>query len=124
MFQVLGTALGRIQPNLRLGRDRKLKQLLVGYTGRVLSAMWLGQGLWGAPYSQYLGDQRVARIHQALADLPADTLGRSLFDYHRDRNSPWPGEKKGFSEALVSHDRVHFLSGIGTDMECESLLLD
>lgn len=111
--------------SLKLVRDRKLRRLLVGYTWRSLVAVLPGRGFWQkvnvilSSIRQYIGDEQVARRYQVLEQLPAGTLGRELYQYYRDRNFPLPGEKKSFSEALVSHDLVHLLSGIGTDMEGE-----
>ncbi len=111
--------------SLRLVRDRKLKQLLFGYTWRSFSAILPGQSLWQklkitfGSMRQYFGDQRIAQEYQALDSLPSGTLGRELHQYYRDRNFPLPGEKKSFSEVIVGHDLVHLLSGIGTDMEGE-----
>ena len=111
--------------SLRLVADRKLRQLLWGYTRRSIAALLPGRGFWqkatiilGALH-QYWGDAQVARRYQALELLPDNTLGKELYRYYRDRNFPLPGEKKSFSEVLVGHDLVHVLSGIGTDMAGE-----
>ena len=111
--------------SLRLVADRKLRQLLVGYTRRSIAAILPGRGFWqkaGVVFSvfrQYWGDRQVAQRYQALAQLPDNTLGKELYRYYRDRNFPLPGEKRSFSEVIVGHDLVHLLSGIGTDMAGE-----
>ncbi|MEL6231095.1 MAG: hypothetical protein AAFR24_14380 [Cyanobacteria bacterium J06627_3] len=111
--------------SLRLVCDRKLRQLLIGYTHRSITTILPGQGFWQTAvvvfniFRQYLGDAQVAQRYQALESLPDNTLGKELYRYYRDRNFPLPGEEKSFSEALVGHDLVHLLSGIGTDMEGE-----
>lgn len=111
--------------SLRLVGDRQLLQLLFGYTRRTITTILPGRGFWQktkAVFSvgrQYLGDAKVAQRYQSLASLPADTLGRELYGYYRDRHFPLPGEPKSFSELIVGHDLVHLLSGIDTDMEGE-----
>ncbi|MEM9487019.1 MAG: hypothetical protein AAGA83_25390 [Cyanobacteria bacterium P01_F01_bin.116] len=108
--------------SLRLVCDRKLRQLLMGYTRRSINALLPRQSFWQtakvvfSAFRQYWGDQQVAEEYQALALLPDNTLGKELYRYYRDRNFPLPGEPKSFSEILVGHDLVHLLSGIGTDM--------
>ena len=111
--------------SLRLVGDRKLSQLLLGYTRRTITAILPGRGFWQktklvfSAIRQYWGDAKVAQRYQSLASLPADTLGRELYGYYRDRHFPLPGEPKSFSELIVGHDLVHLLSGIDTDMEGE-----
>ncbi|MEM9216833.1 MAG: hypothetical protein AAGD25_21095 [Cyanobacteria bacterium P01_F01_bin.150] len=111
--------------SLRLVGDRKLLPLLLGYTRRTIATMLPGRGFWQktklvfSAVRQYFGDAKVAQRYQALASLPADTLGRELYGYYRDRHFPLPGEPKSFTELIVGHDLVHLLSGIGTDMEGE-----
>ncbi|NEQ51174.1 MAG: hypothetical protein F6K11_13730 [Leptolyngbya sp. SIO3F4] len=111
--------------SLRLVCDRKLRHLLVGYTHRSITNILPGRGLWQKAkvvfdiFRQYLGDKSVAQRYQALELLPDNTLGKELYRYYRDRNFPLPGEKQSFSEAIVGHDLLHLLSGIGTDMEGE-----
>lgn len=107
--------------SLRLVCDRKLRQLLVGYTYRSIAAILPGHNFWqktNVVFSivrQYWGDTQVAQRYQALALLPDNTLGKELYRYYRDRNFPLPGEPKSFSEVIVGHDLVHLLSDIGTD---------
>ncbi len=111
--------------SLRLVCDRKLRQLLIGYTRRSITTVLPGQGFWQKAaivlsiLHQYLGDAQVAQQYQALESLPDNTLGKELYRYYRDRNFPLHGEENSFSEALVGHDLIHLLSGIGTDMEGE-----
>lgn len=110
--------------SLQLVGDRKLSQLLFGYTKRSIANILPG-GIWQkaklvfSAIRQYWGDAKVAQRYQGLESLPADTLGRELYGYYRDRHFPLPGEPKSFSELIVGHDLVHVLSGIGTDMSGE-----
>lgn len=97
----------------------QLRRLLLDYSVRSLGEFLPG-GWWqkfksvvGAVH-QYLGDPKVACQYQALADLPAGTLGKALYQYYRDRNFPLPGEQESFSDILVPHDLIHLLSGIDT----------
>ncbi|MGH7271174.1 MAG: hypothetical protein ACREJ3_12170 [Polyangiaceae bacterium] len=60
-------------------------------------------------------DPLVAEPFRALADLPAGSLGRELFDHYRRNGFALPGEKHGFPEAGVYHDFTHVLAGYGTE---------
>ena len=97
----------------------------MGYTWRTITNILPGRGLWQktklvfSAIHQYWGDTKVAQRYQSLESLPADTLGRELYGYYRDRQLPLPGEPKSFSELIVGHDLVHVFSGIDTDMEGE-----
>jgi len=62
-----------------------------------------------------LEDPLVSAPFRALADLPAGTLGRALFEHYRSNGFAFPGEKGGFPEAGVYHDIAHVLGGYGTD---------
>ncbi|WP_299409273.1 hypothetical protein [Acaryochloris sp. IP29b_bin.148] len=76
---------------------------------------WLQKGLTVASAIQeYVGDSQVAQRYQSLEAVTANTMGKALFRYYRDRNFPLPGEKGSFSEILVPHDLIHILSGLDT----------
>lgn len=63
-------------------------------------------------------EQLAARFH-ALADLPAGTLGRGLYDHYRGHDFALPGEKGGLPEVMLFHDVGHVVSGYGVDPQGE-----
>lgn len=106
-------------------RDHRLKWLAFDYVRRGLHEYLPHDTTWsrikklvGAMH-QYLGDAKVAARYQSLEHYEEGTLGRSFFDFYRDRGFGLPGEKGGFSELFVSHDLTHILSGFNTDMDGE-----
>lgn len=68
---------------------------------------------------QFVGDEKVAERYRGLEALPEGTLGRTLYQFYRERNFPLPGEKKSFSEFVITHDCCHILAGFNTDMNGE-----
>jgi hypothetical protein len=60
-------------------------------------------------------DEAVAARYAALAELPAGTLGRNLYDHYRDHDFALPGEKGGLPELMLFHDIGHVISGYGVD---------
>jgi len=64
-------------------------------------------------------DDNVAARYRALAELPAGTLGRSLYDHYREHGFALPGEKGGIPEAMLFHDVGHVISGYGVDPDGE-----
>jgi hypothetical protein len=64
-------------------------------------------------------DEGVAARYQALADLPAGTLGRSLYEHYREHDFALPGEKGGIPEPMLFHDVGHVISGYGVDPQGE-----
>jgi len=65
------------------------------------------------------GDAAVAARYQALADLPAGTLGRALYAHYREHGFALPGEKGGLPELMLFHDVGHVISGYGVDPQGE-----
>jgi hypothetical protein len=55
----------------------------------------------------------------ALADLPAGTLGRQVFEMYDERGFPLPGTEHGASAFLAQHDFVHVLADYGTNLKGE-----
>ena len=64
-------------------------------------------------------DESVAARYRALAELPAGTLGRGLYDHYREHDFALPGEKGGIPEAMLFHDIGHVISGYGVDPQGE-----
>lgn len=60
-------------------------------------------------------DAALAARYEALAELPAGTLGRGLYDHYRQNDFALPGEKGGLPEVMLFHDVGHVVSGYGVD---------
>lgn len=110
--------------DLRLVCDGRLGRWAISYSRRTIAAYEPG-GVFaqlktaGSALLQFVGNKKVAARYSALEDLPKGTLGRSFYDFYRDRTFPLPGEKKSFSELVVSHDLTHILTGYNTDKSGE-----
>jgi hypothetical protein len=81
-------------------------------------ALTLLKGL-GAVLGVY-ENEAVAARYRALGELPEGTLGRAFFEFYTQNGFPFPGEKGGAPEAVVTHDLTHVLSGYTTDMHGEA----
>ena len=55
----------------------------------------------------------------AFADLPAGTLGRSVFELYESRGFALPGAPGGPPKYLAQHDFVHILADYGTNVRGE-----
>lgn len=66
-------------------------------------------------------DEPLAAKYRALAEHPADSLGRCYHDHMREQGFPLPGEKGSQIEPVFIHDLTHLLSGYGTDPAGEIL---
>lgn len=60
-------------------------------------------------------DPALAARYVALAELPAGSLGRGLYDHYRNNDFALPGEKGGLPELMLFHDVGHVVSGYGVD---------
>ncbi|MEE2678934.1 MAG: hypothetical protein VX546_10200 [Myxococcota bacterium] len=106
-------------------RDDRLKRLLFDYSRRSFREYAGIEGVSGAlkavgkAIHQAVGDKKVAAKYQALEQYPEGSLGHTLFHFYRARGFPLPGERKSFSEFLISHDCCHILGGFNTDMNGE-----
>lgn len=59
-------------------------------------------------------DPTELRRWRALADCPAGSLGRGLWNFYAQRGFRLPGEVGGGNAALAHHDWVHLLAGYDT----------
>ena len=64
-------------------------------------------------------DDALAARYQALAELPAGSLGRGLYDHYREHGFALPGEKGGLPELMLFHDIGHVISGYDVDPQGE-----
>ena len=67
-------------------------------------------------------DPELAAKFLAWGSLPEGTLGRRLFQHHRDNGFSFPGEKHGFPQSIMFHDVGHVLAGYDTTTEGETLI--
>lgn len=111
--------------DLHLVREGRLKRLFFDYGRRSLNEFGEVEGTWDAlklltkSLHQSVGDKRVAERYQALEGYPEGSLGHTVFHFYRARGFPLPGEKKSFTELLITHDCCHILGGFNTDMNGE-----
>jgi hypothetical protein len=64
-------------------------------------------------------DPALAARWAALADLPAGTLGRGVWELYRSRGFTFPGTPGSAPPLLAQHDWVHVLADYGTTVESE-----
>ena len=61
------------------------------------------------------GSRKVLEQYQRYAELPQETLGRTMVRYYQDNEFPLPGTPGSpFSNALTSHDFHHVMAGYDT----------
>jgi hypothetical protein len=60
-------------------------------------------------------DRALAARYYALADYPAGSLGRALFQHFFTNDFAVPGEKGGLPELMLFHDVGHVVSGYGVE---------
>lgn len=66
-----------------------------------------------------VADPELAARWDALADLPAGTLGRRVWELYRARGFEVPGRPGSAPPLLAQHDWVHVLADYGTVVESE-----
>jgi hypothetical protein len=64
-------------------------------------------------------DPELEATWMAFADLPADTLGRCVWEMYDGRGFALPGSPGGAPEYLARHDFVHVLADYGTNLKGE-----
>ncbi|MEM9135188.1 MAG: hypothetical protein AAGA59_20220 [Actinomycetota bacterium] len=64
-------------------------------------------------------DPELAARWSALADLPAGTLGRRMWEFYQARGFSFPGLPGSAPPLLAQHDWVHVLADYGTKVESE-----
>lgn len=70
-------------------------------------------------WQQSVDDPTLAARWAALEKLPADTLGRRMWEFYRARAFSFPGEPGSAPPLLAQHDWVHVLADYGTKVESE-----
>jgi hypothetical protein len=79
------------------------------HTSRELAGAW----------DQTVDDPALAERWRRLGDLPADSLGRRVWEMYQARGFSFPGSSGSAPPLLAQHDWVHVLADYGTTVECE-----
>ena len=84
---------------------------------------WSGDvNRWLMPYDD-APDSKLAARYDALAKLPAGTLGRTFHEFYTDGGFPFAGQPGGLNEIFATpHDSTHVLSGYSTTPQGELLV--
>ena len=67
----------------------------------------------------YVADRELAARWASLEALPADTLGRKVWEMYQARGFTFPGTPGSAPPLLAQHDWVHVLADYGTTVESE-----
>lgn len=70
-------------------------------------------------WSECVNDLALSGRWQALADLPAGTIGRAMFEFYEARGFVFPGLPGSAPPLLAQHDWVHVLADYGSRVESE-----
>ena len=90
----------------------------------IMGQPWAGGDIttWLLPYQPRPDPTLVARF-QALAELPADTLGYKFWDFYQAQAYGFPGEPRGLNARFaVPHDCIHLLADYDTSPAGEILV--
>ncbi len=71
------------------------------------------------PFEPAQVDDELAARWRAFADLPPESLGRSVWEMYDGRGFPLPGTPGGAPKYLAQHDFVHVLADYGTNLKGE-----
>lgn len=72
-----------------------------------------------SPWDVSVDDPTLAERWRALGQLPADTIGRQVWEMYRARGFSFPGTPGSAPPLLAQHDWVHVLADFGTTVESE-----
>jgi len=73
----------------------------------------------GTPFEKPPPDPAVLELWRSFEDLPAETLGRQVWEMYDARGFALPGTPEGASPFLAQHDFVHVLADYGTNLKGE-----
>lgn len=71
------------------------------------------------PWEARYADTALARRWRSLEHLPADTLGRKMWEFYTARGFQFPGADGSAPPLLAQHDWVHVLAAYGSRVESE-----
>ncbi|MFI5053227.1 MAG: hypothetical protein ACHQDE_02605 [Acidimicrobiia bacterium] len=72
-----------------------------------------------APFEPAQEDPELTARWMAFEDLPAETLGRSVWEMYDGRGFALPGTPGGAPQYLAQHDFVHVIADYGTNLKGE-----
>ncbi|WP_194893435.1 hypothetical protein [Catenulispora pinisilvae] len=84
-----------------------------------LQHLHVGDGALTGPWTPVEDDPALAARWASLGDLPAETLGRGVYDFYKTRGFSFPGAPGSAPPLLAQHDWVHILADYGTRVESE-----
>jgi len=67
-------------------------------------------------------DKEIGAAMVALGELPADSLGRALFEFYRRNGFSYIPDDEPGQDSLIPHDMTHVIAGYGTTAEAELAL--
>lgn len=76
-------------------------------------------GATAEPFGPAQVDQELASRWIAFEDMPAESLGRSVWEMYNGRGFALPGTPGGAPKYLAQHDFVHVLADYGTNLKGE-----
>lgn len=106
--------------NLAWVRADAQRQNLLSITGRELD---VSVDEWILPYRGEHVDPALAERYRAFGQLAVGTLGRTFFEFYREKGFAFPGQPHGVNERFAApHDSTHVLSGYDTSPQGELLV--
>jgi hypothetical protein len=90
-----------------------------GFVEHVREASCQERALPAQPFEPAQLDPEVAERWHAFAELPAETLGRCVWEMYEGRGFGIPGTPGGAPVYLAQHDFVHVLADYGTNLKGE-----
>lgn len=78
---------------------------------------------WFMPYAGDKADPALVARYEALAKLPANSFGRTLWQFNKDNGYSFPGDPKALNAGFATpHDSAHVISGYDTTFRGEILV--
>jgi hypothetical protein len=59
-------------------------------------------------------DPKLAQKYEQLGQLPSGTLGKEFWQFYKDHQFSFPGQKYGSPVMITNHDMAHVLGGYNT----------
>lgn len=98
------------------------------YAFDVLRHMYIGEGIAKAWHDEqfkglfkviggmkgFYEDPDLAKKYEQLEQLPSGTLGKEFWQFYKDHQFTFPGQKYGSPVIITNHDMAHVLGGYNT----------
>jgi ubiquinone biosynthesis protein Coq4 len=83
----------------------------------------LDPAAWIMPYAGDKADPALVARYEALARLPDNSFGKSLWQFNKDNGYAFPGDPKALNAGFATpHDSTHVISGYDTSYRGEILV--